>query len=94
MSDFANLDRRLQNREVILLDGAVGTQLQAMHVPMNNHAWAAAALYTHPFTVRRMHENYIAAGVDVITTNTYASARQQPGYWSDYCGRPGNQHQH
>ncbi len=75
MSDVANLDRRLQNREVILLDGAVGTQLQAMHVPMNKHAWAAEALHTHPFTVRRMHENYIAAGVDVITANTYASAR-------------------
>ncbi len=75
MSDVANLERRLQNREVILLDGAVGTQLQAMHVPMNKHGWAAEALHTHPFTVRRMHENYIAAGVDVITTDTYASAR-------------------
>ncbi len=42
---------------------------------MNSHAWAAEALYNHPYTVRRMHENYIEAGCDVITVNSYASAR-------------------
>ena len=75
MSDYANLQRRLDDRQVIILDGAIGTQLQTMGVPMADLAWAALALHTHPFTVRRMHEDYIAAGVDVITVNTYASAR-------------------
>ncbi len=75
MSGYRDLESRLRDKQVILLDGAVGTQLQAMKVPMSSHAWAAEALYSHPFTVRRMHENYIAAGCDVITTNTYASAR-------------------
>ncbi len=75
MSGYRDLENRLRDKQVIVLDGAVGTQLQAMKVPMSSHAWAAEALYSHPFTVRRMHENYIAAGCDVITTNTYASAR-------------------
>ncbi len=75
MSDYANLQARLDNREVILLDGAIGTQLQSMGVPMSNRAWAGIALKDHPFTVRRMHENYISAGVDVITVNTYPTAR-------------------
>ena len=75
MSAYANLEERMARREVILLDGAIGTRLQSMGVPMSGLAWAAAALETHPFTVRRMHEEYIAAGVDIITTNTYASAR-------------------
>ena len=75
MSDYSNLQARLDNREMILLDGAVGTQLQSMGVPMNHWAWAGIALKDHPFTVRRMHENYIKAGVDVITVNTYSSAR-------------------
>ena len=75
MNDGHDLEGRLRDKEVILLDGAVGTQLQAMGVPMNSHAWAATALHSHPYTVRRMHENYIAAGCDVITVNTYASAR-------------------
>ena len=75
MSDYANLEKRMAAREIIILDGAIGTQLQAMGAPMADFAWAALALKNHPFTVRRMHENYIAAGVDIITTNTYASAR-------------------
>ena len=57
MTDYANLRLRLEDREVILLDGAIGTQLQSMGVPMDNNAWCALALETHPFTVRRMHEN-------------------------------------
>jgi S-methylmethionine-dependent homocysteine/selenocysteine methylase len=75
MSDYSKLQARLANREVILLDGAIGTQLQSMGVPMNNRAWAGIALKDYPYTVQRMHENYIKAGVDVITVNTYPSAR-------------------
>ena len=41
---------------------------------MSGLAWVAA-LESHPFTVRRMHEQHAATGVDIITTNTYASAR-------------------
>ncbi len=76
MSNYSALKSRIDAKEVVLLDGAIGTQLQNMRAPMNNQAWAAAALETHPFTVRRMHENYIDAGVDVITTNTYSAGRQ------------------
>jgi S-methylmethionine-dependent homocysteine/selenocysteine methylase len=75
MSDYRSLADKFSAKEVVILDGAVGTQLQSMGVPMNTFAWAAEALHSHPFTVRRMHEDYIRAGCDVITVNTYASAR-------------------
>ena len=75
MSDYATLAARLAGREVVILDGAVGTQLQKMGVPMNSQAWAATALQTHPYTVRQMHERYVRAGVDVITVNSYSAAR-------------------
>ena len=75
MSEYASLRARIDGREVIILDGAIGTQLQRMEVPMSHDAWAAIALESHPFTVRRLHELYIEAGADVITTNTYSSAR-------------------
>ena len=38
MSAYANLERRLAQREVILLDGAIGTRLQSMGVPMSGLA--------------------------------------------------------
>ena len=75
MSGYAELRGRLDRGDVVLLDGGVGTELQRMGVPMDSIAWAAAALSTHPYTVRLMHEKYVRAGADIITTNTYASGR-------------------
>ena len=49
------LESRISMGEALLLDGAVGTQLQRLGVPMDNTAWAAAALVTHPSTVLQMH---------------------------------------
>ncbi len=59
----------------VLLDGAMGTELQRLGVPLQRAAWSAAALVTHPDTVRQIHEDYIRAGADVITTNTFSTAR-------------------
>ena len=75
MSEYESLESRLAAKDVVILDGAVGTQLQKMGVPMSNLAWAATALQTHPSTVRFMHESYIRAGVDIVTVNTYSAAR-------------------
>ncbi len=75
MSQFEELETKITNGQVIILDGAIGTQLQEMGVPIYHTAWAAAALQSHPSTVQLMHELYIKAGVDILTTNTYASAR-------------------
>jgi S-methylmethionine-dependent homocysteine/selenocysteine methylase len=75
MATYGELQHRIDRGAVVILDGAVGTGLQNMGVPMHGTAWAAAALQTHPYTVRQLHEVYVKAGVDVLTTNTYSSAR-------------------
>lgn len=69
------LQERLSNGEVVILDGAIGTELQLMGVPMDGAAWCATAMKTHPDTVRQLHEDYIRLGADIISTNTYSSAR-------------------
>ena len=69
------LQQRLDAGETVLLDGAMGTELERRGVPMDAVAWDAAALLTHPDTVREVHADYIRAGADVITTNTFATAR-------------------
>ncbi len=76
MTSYEDLRQRIDGGEVIILDGAVGTQLQALGVPFGVQAWAAIALHSHPDTVRQMHETYIRDGVDIITTNTFSSGRQ------------------
>ena len=75
MPDYRDLKKRLENGEVIVLDGAIGTQLQDMGVPMHPVGWCGPANVTHPGTVELMHERYIKAGADVITTNTFSTIR-------------------
>ena len=75
MTIFADLQAQLDQGKVIFLDGATGTELQRRGVPMHGFAWSAAALDTHPQTVRTLHEDYIRAGADVIITNSFSTAR-------------------
>jgi S-methylmethionine-dependent homocysteine/selenocysteine methylase len=70
-----DVQERLDAGEIVILDGAMGTELERRGVPMDEVAWDAAALVTHPHLVREVHEDYIRAGADVITTNTFATAR-------------------
>ena len=75
MADYKQLKSRIDDSEVIVLDGAIGTELQAMGVPMDPASWCGPGNYTHPATVRQMHERYIKAGADIITTNTFNTLR-------------------
>ena len=69
------LHERLARGDVVILDGATGTELERRGVPMDGQAWSATATLTHPEVVRRVHEDYIRAGSDVVITNTFATAR-------------------
>ena len=69
------LEERLGRGEVIILDGATGTELERRGVPMHGVAWSAAALQTHPEIVRQVHEDYVRAGADVIISNTFSASR-------------------
>ena len=69
------LRQRISKGDVIILDGASGTELERRGVPMHGVAWSAAALRTHPSVVRQVHEDYIRGGADVVITNTFSSAR-------------------
>jgi methionine synthase I (cobalamin-dependent) len=71
----ADLQRRLEGGDVLILDGAIGTELQRRGVPMDHAAWCAIANKTHQETVLKLHQDYIRAGTDIITTNTFSSGR-------------------
>ncbi|HSK95519.1 MAG TPA: homocysteine S-methyltransferase family protein, partial [Euzebyales bacterium] len=59
----------------LLLDGGMGMELSARGAATSDRLWAARALIDAPATVRAVHDAYLAAGADVITTNTYSTAR-------------------
>ena len=66
---------RLKSDEVVFLDGAVGTEIQRRGAPMSDVDWAATANETHPDIVRQVHEDYILAGADIVTANTFTTRR-------------------
>jgi S-methylmethionine-dependent homocysteine/selenocysteine methylase len=72
---MTTLQQRLDRKEIIILDGAIGTELQQRGVPMDASAWCATAMKSRPHIVREVHEDYIRAGADVITANTFSTAR-------------------
>lgn len=69
-----------------ILDGGTGTELQRRGVPMNELAWSGAAVLSHANVVRAVHEDYLRAGSEVITTNTFGSTRQmlEPAGFADH----------
>ena len=61
---------------IFLLDGGLGKELRFRGVAVPETIWSAGALMTDPEVVRQIHLDYIAAGADIITTNTYGVIRQ------------------
>lgn len=66
---------RLAEGELVIIDGGMGSQLQAEGVPMDEVAWSARANLERPDVVQRVHEAYIRAGAEVIIANTFAASR-------------------
>ncbi|MHB8683795.1 MAG: homocysteine S-methyltransferase family protein, partial [Dehalococcoidia bacterium] len=62
---------------VLLGDGAMGTLLHARGVAQN--ACIDAQVLEQPDLVRRVHEDYIAAGADIIETDTFGANRYRLG---------------
>ena len=71
----SNWQERLAGGESVVLDGGTGTELRRRGVPLDPAAWSAPAALTHYAELRDIHADYIAAGADVITTNTFATTR-------------------
>ena len=55
-----------------LLDGGTGRELARIGAPFRQPEWSALALIEAPEFVTSVHQAYVAAGADVITTNSYA----------------------
>ncbi len=72
---YDRLKRRLDAGEVVILDGATGTELQRRGVPMDPAAWCGPATLQNERLLAEIHADYIAAGAEVITANTFASSR-------------------
>ena len=58
-------------QRTILLDGGMGRELRFRGVDMMTSIWSAKALLEAPQVVREVHRDFISAGADIITINSY-----------------------
>jgi S-methylmethionine-dependent homocysteine/selenocysteine methylase len=66
--------QKLARGEVIILDGGTGTDIQRRGAPMSAETWCADVNATHGEIIEAVHRDYIVAGADVITANTFATS--------------------
>jgi homocysteine S-methyltransferase len=72
---MSRLVERLNNKEILLLDGGVSTEIRRRGVALDKNVWSGLATKTNPDEVRQVHVDYIQAGAQIITANTYSTAR-------------------
>ncbi len=79
------LVERIRGDQTVIIDGAGGSELEARGVPMIGQGWASLAQLEYPGILQELHEDYLRAGAQVITTNTFAAGRHllEPGGMGD-----------
>ena len=70
---YKQIEDRLKNNGIIILDGGIGGELQKLGAPMDKGLWAGKCTIDNPELVKKVHESYVSSGVDIITANTYAT---------------------
>jgi len=77
-----SIEERLRAGDVLLLDGATGSELHLRGVnvsqgstPEKLGAWSATANIDAPDLVRQVHEDYLRVGAEIITSNNFWTNR-------------------
>lgn len=68
------IDDKLARGETIILDGGTGTELERRGAKMSDETWCAAATLTDQPIIREVHRDYVRAGAEIVTANTFASS--------------------
>ena len=71
MGKFKDL---LEKQEIIILDGALGTELESLGYDVSGKLWSAQYLLDQPQIIQDVHESYVRAGSDIITTSSYQAS--------------------
>ncbi len=76
MVQLPDIRERLRRGPPLLLDGATGTELERRGFSLASPLWSAAVLEERPELLSRIHRDYVAAGAEIITANTFRTHRR------------------
>jgi len=58
----------------VILDGGLATELERHGANINDILWSSRMLIENPDLIQRVHEDFVKAGADVITTSSYQAS--------------------
>ncbi len=67
---------RLNDDRILLLDGALGTELDRRGFVLDPEIWSASALLSRPELVEEIHNDYADAGAELLTANSFRTHRR------------------
>lgn len=62
----------------LVIDGAMGTELETRGCNLNDKLWSAKVLLENPDLIYQVHLDYLRAGADLLITSSYQAS--VPGY--------------
>ena len=65
------LQEFLGRQGFLVLDGGLATELETRGADLDHFLWSARMLAEAPELICEVHQDYLAAGADVIATATY-----------------------
>lgn len=66
----------LETRGVVIIDGALATELERRGADLRDALWSARLLIDAPELIRAVHLDYLRAGADVLITASYQASNE------------------
>ena len=66
----------LASQDYVILDGALGTELEKRGYDVSGKLWSAKYLLENPSVIQDLHDVYLRSGADILTTSSYQAIVQ------------------
>jgi len=77
---LSRFDELREQKPILIIDGAMGTQLEARGHDVNDDLWSAKILAEDPAAIEQIHYDYFKAGADIGMSCSYQATI--PGFMS------------
>ncbi len=75
---MGRIEELLESKSILVLDGAMGTELEKRGFDVNDPLWSAKFLKENPDAIKAIHKDYLEAGANIITCCSYQAT--VPGF--------------
>jgi homocysteine S-methyltransferase len=80
------INELIKENGIIILDGALATELEKRGADLNHSLWSAKLLVENPGLIKQVHYDYLLAGAQIITSASYQASFEgfaKRGYTSE-----------